>query len=238
VVRRDNLLTAGIRKRQVEECRVYLHDHLADLREEIEADERSSLVTSTLGMKVWALPPWYYRHFSARHESRLAVADLLAVGLSWPRLIKVGELPGGTTTSSGTRWHVGKGILSEVIADDRDREVTVVIHEEQWIAGLENMSRRDFKRQSPAVRLGRRRRDFKMLRGAYGTAVAVSLPANQGRPALGCLTAHTSSRAAMDESTIAACGDHLLAARETIAELIIEVASYNIGKTAKVALAV
>jgi hypothetical protein len=42
----------------------------------------------------------------------------------------------------------------------------------------------------------------------------------------------------MDESTIAACGDHLLAARETIAELIIEVASYNIGKTAKVALAV
>jgi hypothetical protein len=227
--RRQGLLRSGIRRAHFRECGTYLHEHLFELRADIERDlELPACDLQSVGLKVWVLPPWYYRLLALNRRARLSLADLSAVLLGWPRLALVGELRGRPAESSGTKWSIGKGLLSETIAHDSSKDMSVLIHARDWQEGIETLSKRDFRRLSGELRLGRKRKDFKRLRDVYGAAVSVDMIARDTYPPFGCITAHTARNHELSDDQAVICGDRIVASRSTIAQAILQRSHYKL----------
>jgi len=238
--RRQNLLLSGIRGGRIVDCSNYLHPSLHALRRSIAEDFVDQRVVEQLGFKVWVLPPWYYRLFATRRLMRLALTDLTARLIHWPRLVLVGELTGDEfAKSSGTKWSVGKGVLSRTLAYDSSLgdfgvdDVYVLHHDRDWAEGIEFYPKREIRRLPPEIRLGRVQKDFRRLRDIYGSVIAVSLPARNLTPAIGCLTAHTSRTRSLTDDEAVALADKMIQARESITAIITRQTRYPLPWTGR-----
>lgn len=211
-----------LKPRVVKHCRNHLHPVLTDLRKEIESEAAFTISQGVLGIKVWILPPWYYRLYLNQRSFILVIADLLApMPVPQLRLIKIGELRGGESENSGVPWVIGKGLLAHAMFSEAAAPWAGFIHDDEWPQEIEQYPRRRFKALGPDKLRGHAQRDISALRAIYGTAVAAPL-VNPGQfPPFGCITAHTPRGVTLTENEIDICGVYLSTTAPAVVDVIL-----------------
>lgn len=216
----------------VETCKARLLPHLDKLHSELAALPEvvgCGVEARALGIKVWIVPPIYYRLQTQGPAVMTNWLDVSFLNL-WPALKAVGEVASPLIVSTGRRWTVGKGLLGQALRDnDQPKEYRILIHGEDWGTNISKMKRREFKQVDANIRLGRSLRDFQGLSARYGSAVGVGLKLKD-EPAFGCITVHSAVEQPMSKQAAVDVGEVVVNARSKIAEYVLEHSGYNVGR--------
>lgn len=211
-----------------------LNDPLLQLQQRIHDELGIEFKTDgmVIGLKVWLLPPWYYRmyyrnRYLAIPSARLHLIDLCAALFNRPRLISAGSMTAvGVGGRSRVGWSIGKGRLSAVLHDSEggDGKYSVLIHGRDWERGVERLHKRRFiEALPPEVRIGRSKHDFQKLRDKYTSAMTVPLVVSSDLPPIGCITAHTGKDRELSVKQAKDCVRLLEGDASRIASVLVEV---------------
>ena len=90
---RQYFIFSGLHSGKIKSCRRYMAGELETLREKLLA-KLSAEGSTSMGLKVWVIPPWYHHLLERNRSGRLAIVDFCARSIGRPRLVLVGEIDG------------------------------------------------------------------------------------------------------------------------------------------------
>lgn len=154
-----------------------------------------------LGIKLWLIPPPYYKLMSKDREVLLALTQALSGIAFWPsyRMACVGYLPMRDEPDlyepSQVNWTVGKGNISNVALTYKWQEVLgnprLLLHSSTWSSVEGSMSEAEYRQKVPStVRKGLSLNEYQSIQGRYGTAVFAPLVATGFGLPIGTMTVH------------------------------------------------
>lgn len=197
---------------------------LADLRSVIE-EELAISRPGTLGVKAWALPPWYYR-LLRRDSTRLCVGiDFVAPSITYPRMLRVGFVQGRELGRSGVKWTLGKGLLGRATFGTPDK-VYALIHDRDFDRGIEDRSFWQYRHLDDETRQHMKKRDFRKLSEIYGSAAAVPMCFQSDAPPIGCITVHSPKGSPLSDEQLALSGEYAAASSTVCARILVERVGY------------